>query len=164
MLGSQLVTFLKLNSSFGVGLGWLLGEFGEGLAKVGAGIVKVSEGLGANWEEHGQLLEGFLKMHPLTSLDMVPPAALVAKNWKFEGGGVRMRVRFKLDLTSDWFGKNLRFGQDFYTVSLGFSRHGPAECAKRSAAHRRCAGRAGSELQGLGQLCFSKLLPISPTS
>ena len=82
--------FLKLKlrfSLFGVGLGWFLGEFGEGLEKVWAGFVKVLGGLGGSWGEHGEVLEGFSTMHRLSSFDMAPAAALVAKKWKIEEGG-----------------------------------------------------------------------------
>ena len=96
---------LKLKfSSFGVGSGWFLGGFWEGLEKVWDGFAKVLGGLGGSWGEYGEVLGGFATMHRLSLLDMASAAASVANNWKFkEGGrpdGRRFQTRFDIGLHS----------------------------------------------------------------
>ena len=81
--------FLKLKlhfSLFGVGLGWFLEGFWEGLGKVWLSFLKVSEGLG----RLGRVWEGFGKIFYNTSLEFPrhgPPCGSGRKKLKFEEGG-----------------------------------------------------------------------------
>ena len=79
-----MVIFLKLRlnfSSFGVGLGWVLGGFWERLEQVWAGFVKVLGGLEGSWEEFGEVLEGFSTMcAPLPPREVLGPEITTAND------------------------------------------------------------------------------------